>query len=87
MRRITVNGTGFAKGAAIYFAGAALPTTFVSDTQLTATGHVAMPVGRLAAVKVTNPNPGTATSTPIAVPVRLAVENDAVRRPRSASSK
>jgi uncharacterized protein (DUF1800 family) len=34
-----------------------------------------MPAGRLAAVKVTNPNPGTLTSTPIAVPVRLAVEN------------
>ena len=71
---ITVSGTGFAKGATIYFAGAALPTTFVSDTQLTATGTVAMPAGRLAAVKVTNPNPGTATSTPIAVPVRVAVE-------------
>jgi uncharacterized protein (TIGR03437 family) len=71
---ITVNGTGFAKGAAIYFAGAALPTAFVSDTTLTATGTVAMPAGRLAAVKVTNPNPGTATSTPIAVPVRVASE-------------
>jgi uncharacterized protein (DUF1800 family) len=33
-----------------------------------------MPVGRLAAVKVTNPNPGTATSTPMAVPVRVASE-------------
>ncbi len=72
---ITVTGTGFASGAAIYFAGVALPTTFVSGTQLTATGTIAMPVGRLAAVKVTNPNPGTATSTPMAVPVRLAVEN------------
>jgi len=71
---ITVNGTGFANGAAIYFAGAALPTTFVSDTKLTATATVAMPVGRLAAVKVTNPNPGTATSTPTAVPVRVATE-------------
>jgi uncharacterized protein (TIGR03437 family) len=72
---ITVTGTGFANGSVVFFAGAALPTTFVSDTQLTATGTVAMPVGRLAAVKVTNPNPGTATSTPIAVPVRLPVEN------------
>jgi uncharacterized protein (TIGR03437 family) len=71
---ITVSGTGFAKGATIYFAGAALPTAFVSDTALTATGTVAMPVGRLAAVKVTNPNPGTATSTPMAVPVRVASE-------------
>ena len=36
---ITVSGTGFAKGASIYFAGTALPTTFVSDTQLTATAR------------------------------------------------
>jgi uncharacterized protein (TIGR03437 family) len=72
---ITVNGTGLAKGAIIYFAGAALPTVYVSDTQLTASGPLAMPVGRLAAVKVSNPNPGTATSPPIAVPVRVAVEN------------
>jgi uncharacterized protein (TIGR03437 family) len=71
---ITVKGTGLANGAVVYFAGAALPTVFVSDTTLTATGTIAMPVGRLAAVKVTNPNPGTATSTPIAVPVRMAVE-------------
>ena len=71
---ITVTGTGFANGATVVFAGAALTTTFVSTTQLTATGTVAMPVGRLAAVKVTNPNPGTLTSTPLAVPVRVAVE-------------
>jgi uncharacterized protein (TIGR03437 family) len=80
---ITLAGTGFANGAVIYLAGTALATTFVSDTKLTATATVAMPVGRLAAVKVTNPNPGTATSAPIAVPVRAAVEKmayaDAVR--------
>ena len=80
---LTVNGTGFANGAAIYFAGAVLPTTFVSDTKLTAAGAIAMPVGRLAAVKVANPNPGAATSTPVAVPVRVASEkmayNEAVR--------
>ena len=72
---ITVNGTGFAQGATVFFAGAALTTTFVSDTQLTATGNITMPVGRLAAVKVTNPNPGTITSTPIALPVRVAKES------------
>src|ERR1019366_2387295 len=71
---ITVNGSGFANGATIYFAGAAIPTTFISDTQLVAAATFAMPVGRLAAVKVTNPNPGAATSTPVTVPVRLAVE-------------
>ena len=80
---VTITGTNFAKGAVIYVAGAMLPTTFVSPTQLTATGTLPMPVGRLAAVKVTNPNPGTATSVPMAVPVRSAVEKmayaDAVR--------
>ena len=80
---ITLSGTGFANGSVIYLAGAALPTTFVSDTKLTATGTIPMPVGRLAAVKVTNPNPGTATSPPITIPVRPATEKmayaDAVR--------
>jgi uncharacterized protein (TIGR03437 family) len=80
---ITVTGTGFASGALVYLAGTALPTTFVSPTQVTATATVVMPVGRLAAVKVTNPNPGAATSVPLAVPVRVANEAidyaDAVR--------
>ena len=71
---ITVNGSGFANGGVIYLAGHALTTTFVSPTQLTATTTVAMPAGRLAAVKVANPNPGAATSTPISVPVRVANE-------------
>ncbi len=71
---ITVNGSGFANGGMIYLAGHALTTTFVSPTQLTATTTVAMPAGRLAAIKVANPNPGAATSTPITVPVRVANE-------------
>jgi uncharacterized protein (TIGR03437 family) len=71
---ITVTGTGFANGAVIYLAGVAQPTTVVSTTQLTTTANVIMPVGRIAAVKVTNPNPGTATSVPINVPVRVAIE-------------
>ena len=72
---VTVTGTGFANGAVIYLGGVALPTAVVSNTQLTATANVTMPVGRLAAVKVTNPSPGAATSVPLAVPVRLAVES------------
>jgi uncharacterized protein (TIGR03437 family) len=80
---LTISGTGFASGATVYFAGAALPTTFVSDTKLTATGTLTMPVGRMAAVKVANPNPGSATSAPVAIPVRPAAEKmayaDAVR--------
>jgi uncharacterized protein (TIGR03437 family) len=80
---ISVTGSGFAPNSVIYVAGVAVPTTFVSTQSLTATGTVAMPVGRMAGVKVTNPNPGGATSAPLVVLVRPAVENmayaDAVR--------
>ncbi len=80
---ITVAGTGFANGAVVNVAGAPFTTTFVSDTQLTATATLSMPVGRLAAVTVTNPNPGAATSASLTIPVRPAVEKmsyaDAVR--------
>ncbi|HEY6346621.1 MAG TPA: DUF1800 family protein [Bryobacteraceae bacterium] len=71
---LTVTGSGFVNSSVIYFAGAAQQTTFVSPTQLTATTTFPMPVGRLAAVKVTNPNPGSATSTPVAIPMRVANE-------------
>ena len=80
---LTVSGSGFVQGAVVSLAGSALPTTFVSSTQLTAKASVTMPVGRLAAVKVINPNPGGSTSVPMAVPVRPASEKmayaDAVR--------
>ncbi|HSW50761.1 MAG TPA: DUF1800 family protein, partial [Bryobacteraceae bacterium] len=71
---VAINGTGFAGGATVYIAGVAVPTTFVSSTRLTANATIAMPVGRLAAVRVANPNPGAATSAPLAAPVRPASE-------------
>ena len=57
---ITVNGGGFVSGAEVLLAGAPLATTFVSSTQLTATGTQAS-AGSFA-VAVMNPNPGSATS-------------------------
>jgi len=69
---LTVNGTGFAPGATIWFAGAAVTTTAVSDKQLTASLTVALPAGGIAAVKVVNPNPGTETSNVVAVSVSVA---------------
>ncbi|MFN7933036.1 MAG: hypothetical protein U0R19_06890 [Bryobacteraceae bacterium] len=36
---LTVNGVGFLAGSTIYFNGAALPTTFISSTQLRSTGN------------------------------------------------
>src|SRR5579863_6735 len=58
---LTVNGSGFVSGAQVVLAGAPLATTFVSATQLTATGNETA-AGNYA-VSVTNPNPGSATSS------------------------
>ncbi len=57
---ITANGTGFVSGAQVLLAGSPLATTFVSSTQLTATGNEAS-AGTFS-VAVMNPNPGSATS-------------------------
>ncbi|HXP78407.1 MAG TPA: IPT/TIG domain-containing protein [Verrucomicrobiae bacterium] len=57
---ITVNGSGYASGAQVLLAGAPLATTFVSSTQLTATGSEAS-AGNFS-IAVMNPNPGSATS-------------------------
>ena len=58
---ITVNGSGFVSGVEVLLAGAPLATTFVSSTQLTATGSESTS-GNFA-VAVMNPNPGSATSS------------------------
>ena len=58
---ITVNGSGFVSGAQVLLAGSPLATTFVSSTQLTASGSGSS-AGTFA-VAVMNPNPGSATST------------------------
>jgi len=60
---LTVTGSEFVTGAQVMFGGAALTTTFVSSTQLTATGTAtAAQVGTIS-VTVSNPNPGAAGST------------------------
>lgn len=58
---ITVNGSGYVSGAQVLLAGAPLTTTFVSSTQLTATGSEST-AGNFS-VAVMNPNPGSATSS------------------------
>src|ERR1700693_1540016 len=58
---ITVNGSGYVSGAQILLVGAPLATTFVSSTQLTATGNE-FSAGTFS-VAVMNPNPGSATSS------------------------
>ena len=59
---LTVTGTGFVNGSKVNFGGQPLTTMFVSRTELTATGTAAAQAGNVA-ITVTNPNPGTATSS------------------------
>jgi hypothetical protein len=60
---LTVSGSNFVSGAQVMFGGTALTTTFVSATQLTATGTAT--TGEVGSVSVTvdNPNPGAIASS------------------------
>lgn len=58
---VTVTGTGFTNGSKVNWGSTVLPTTFVSSTQLTATGNQATKI-RVVALSVDNPNPGAARS-------------------------
>ncbi len=64
---IAVNGSQFVYGAQILWNGVAVPTTFVSDTQLAAA--VAAPTPGNYPLMVSNPNPGAADSNNLSVPV------------------
>jgi hypothetical protein len=64
---LTINGSNFVNGAQVLFAGAALSTTFVSATKLTATGS-ALTAGTFS-VTAQNPNPGASQSNSINVQV------------------
>jgi len=64
---LTINGGNFVNGAQVLFAGAALSTSFVSATKLTATGS-ALTAGTFP-VTVQDPNPGSSQSNSINVQV------------------
>ena len=64
---ISVNGSQFVYGAQIIWNGAAVPTTFVSSTQLAAA--VTAPTPGTYPLLVTNPNPGSANSNNLSVHV------------------
>ncbi len=64
---LVVSGKQFASGAVVSFGGTFLPTTFVSSTQLTATG-TASSAGTIE-VTVINPDPGSLTSNAFALEV------------------
>jgi uncharacterized protein (DUF1800 family) len=81
---ITVDGSGFVNGAVVYFGSTALTTTFVSDTQLTATGTSATSQAGTVAVTVKNPNPGSAVSG--ALMAQVSVPNPNIKVSVSPSS-
>ncbi len=60
---VTVGGVNFAPGATVIFGGAALATTAVSRTQLTATGTSTQAQVGVVKITVENPDPGKITST------------------------
>jgi hypothetical protein len=64
---LTLTGSKFVSGSQVLFGGAAISTTFVSATQLTATGSA--PSAGIFAVSVSNPNPGSSNSSGINVTV------------------
>lgn len=67
---ITVTGTGFGSGATVLLGGTALPTTFSSSTELTATvPQSALTAMGWAPVSVSNPAPGGGISNPVPLSV------------------
>ena len=60
---VTVNGKHFAQGATVYLGTLALTTTYVSSTQLTATGTATQALAGTQVITVQNPAPGPSTST------------------------
>jgi hypothetical protein len=64
---LTLTGSKFVSGAQVLFGTTPLPTTFVSATQLTATGN-ASSAGTYA-ISVTNPSPGSNSSASIKLQV------------------
>jgi hypothetical protein len=60
---LTVSGGKFVQGAQVFFGNTALTTTYVSATQLTATG-TASSAGSFA-ITVQNPNPGASSSSAV----------------------
>jgi len=64
---VTVSGSQFVYGAQISWNGVAIPTTYVSGTELVA--QISAPVPGTFPLTVTNPNPGSATAPPLTLKV------------------
>jgi uncharacterized protein (DUF1800 family) len=77
---ITVTGSNFVNGAVVNLGSQSLSTTFVSSTQLTATGTAAASQVGNVQLTVTNPNPGTATSGALTAAVVMAISPNVADR-------
>ncbi len=66
---LVVTGQKFVSGAVVTFGGTFLPTTFVSPTELTATGTATSAQAGTVQVTVINPDPGSMTSNAFALEV------------------
>jgi uncharacterized protein (DUF1800 family) len=67
---LALSGAHFAQGATVMFGSVALTTTWVSSTQLTATGTATSAEVGSIAVTVMNPTPGPVSSTAISAQVK-----------------
>ena len=76
---VTLNGSNFVNGAVVNMGGTALSTTFVSSTQLTATGTVNSQTSSVQ-FSVTNPDPGSATSGMLTAQVVKAISPNVADR-------
>ena len=62
---LTLTGSGFMNGSVVNLGAQQLQTTFISPTQLTASGTATAAQIGTVPITITNPNPGSATSAPI----------------------
>ncbi|WP_310391434.1 IPT/TIG domain-containing protein [Hymenobacter sp.] len=68
---VTLTGTGFTAASVVNVDGVAIPSTFVSATQLTGTVPVLAPAG-IYSVTVVNPTPGGGTSNAVTLTLTAA---------------
>jgi uncharacterized protein (DUF1800 family) len=66
---VSIQGSGFAAGATLMFGGKNFTVVSVLPGLITAQGQVTPLPGDVAAVQVTNPNPGSAKSNVVVVPL------------------
>jgi hypothetical protein len=69
---ITITGTNFIRGAQVLLSSAPISTTFVSSTQLTATGTA--PTAGNFPISVENPDPGASTSNSVNLQIGSATQ-------------